>query len=171
MNKIEEKVSSFFTHHHVYKMSVNMKNMKNKRAADERREKKNKRVEMDALDDKDVIFGKVFKALGDGMFRIYVPHQDHKNELIEVTAKAVDKNMARICVNDVVIVVTSGRVYELKGVLSNKNVKTMLKDKRIHPYLVDKSETHVDDEGGFLFEHEEKEEPNEDEEDLNINAI
>lgn len=148
-----------------------MKNMKNKRAADERREKKNNRVEMDALDDEKAIFGKAIKALGDGMFRICLPHEEHKDELIEVTAKAVDKNMARISVNDVVIVVRSGRVYELKGVLTNKNVKIMLKAKRIHPRLVDSSQKDGEDEqGGFLIEADEKPSVQEDEE-LDINAI
>jgi translation initiation factor IF-1 len=152
-------------------MSVNMKNMKNKRAADERREKKNNRVEMDAIDDEKAIFGKAIKALGDGMFRICLPHEDHENELIEVTAKAVDKNMARISVNDVVIVVRSGRVYELKGVLTHKNIKLMLKAKRIHPRLVDSSQKEGDDEeqGGFFIEADEKPAAQDDE--VDINAI
>ena len=100
-----------------------MKNMKNKRASDERKEKKNGRVEADAISDSDVIFGKTVKTLGGGMFRIALPHAEHKHELIEVTAKAVDKNMARICLNDIVIVVLSGKIYELKGNVSAKNIK------------------------------------------------
>jgi len=132
-------------------MSVNMKNLKNKQQADERRSKKNMRVEMEALDDKSVIFGKTIKAMGGGMFRVAIPHAEHSHELIEVTAKAVDKNMARIYVNDIVIVVLSGKVYELKGNVSSGNVKVLAKNKRIHPALV---ENGGQDDGGIEFEIE-----------------
>lgn len=127
-----------------------MKHLKNKRAADERRDKKNMRVELDALSDIGVIFGKTVKTLGGGMFRIAVPHSEHKNELIEVTAKAVDKNMARICLNDIVIVVLSGKIYELKGNVSSKNIKLLAAENRIHPALVESE--HKEDTGGFEFE-------------------
>jgi translation initiation factor IF-1 len=131
-------------------MSVNMKSMKNKRASDERKEKKNGRVEADAISDSSVIFGKTVKTLGGGMFRIALPHAEHKHELIEVTAKAVDKNMARICLNDIVIVVLSGKIYELKGNVSAKNIKILAAEKRIHPALVESE--HKEDTGGFEFE-------------------
>jgi translation initiation factor IF-1 len=149
-------------------MSVNMKNLKNKLRADERRDKKNSRVENEAIDDPSVIFGKTVKTLGGGMFRVAIPHQEHKHELIEVTAKAVDKNMARICLNDVVIIVLSGRNYELKGNVSSKNIKLLAKTQRIHPALVESE--HKADDGGFEFVVEEKKEGAEEEE-IDISAI
>ena len=142
-----------------------MKNMKNKLRQIERKDKKNGKVEMDALDDASVIFGKTIKAMGGGMFRVAVPHAEHANELIEVTAKAVDKNMARICVNDVVIVVMSGRNYELKGNVSAHNIKTLVLRKRIHPALVESE--HKADEGGIEFDETVEKEGVE----LDINAI
>jgi translation initiation factor IF-1 len=148
-------------------MSVNMKNLKNKLRSDERKQKKNGKIEADALDDAGVIFGKTIKAMGGGMFRVAVPHAEHANELIEVTAKAVDKNMARICVNDVVIVVMSGKIYELKGNVSSKNIKILVQNKRIHPRLVENE--HKED-GGIEFEVGEERAPEGDEE-LDINAI
>ena len=145
-----------------------MKNLKNKQQADERRNKKNMRVEMEALDDKDVIFGKTIKAMGGGMFRVAVPQPEHPSELIEVTAKAVDKNMARIYVNDVVIVVLSGRVYELKGNVSSGNVKLLAKNKRIHPALI---ESGGQDDGGIEFEVEKTDVAEGDDGELDISAI
>jgi translation initiation factor IF-1 len=148
-----------------------MKHLKNKQRADERRDKKNSRVENDAIDDLGVIFGKTVKTLGGGMFRVAVPHAEHKHELIEVTAKAVDKNMARICLNDIVIIVLSGRNYELKGNVSLKNIKILVKNNRIHPALVESE--HKADDGGFEFDVEERMEgaTGDEEAEIDISAI
>lgn len=151
-------------------MSVNMKNMKSKKAAQERKERKNANVEAEALTDPDVLFGKAFKSVGGGAFRVYIPNPKHKAELIEVTAKAVDKNMARICVNDIVIVVQSGTHFELKGNVSARNIKKLVLDKRLHPSLVETGQG--DDEDGIEFETEEPlKKVDEDDEDLNVDAI
>lgn len=147
-------------------MSVNMKNMKNKRAATERRERKNANVETEALTDPDVLFGKTSKSLGGGMFRVFIPNPKHKNEIIEVTAKAVDKNMARICVNDIVIVVQSGSTFELKGNMSTRNIKRLVTEKRIHPSLIETGQGDGE-EDGIEFEIEEKGA----DEDLDFDAI
>jgi hypothetical protein len=151
-------------------MSVNMKNMKNKKASQERKERKNANVEAEAMTDPDVLFGKAIKTMGDGMFRVYIPNPKHKSELIEVTAKAVDKNMARICVNDIVIVVQSGSNFEVKGNVSARNIKTLVLDKRLHGSLVEAGRGDADD--GIEFEIEEplkKVEEGDDE--LNVDAI
>jgi hypothetical protein len=58
--------------------------------------------------------------------------------------------MARICLNDIVIVVLSGKIYELKGNVSAKNIKILAAEKRIHPALVESE--HKEDTGGFEFE-------------------
>ena len=149
-------------------MSVNMKNMKNKKAAQERKERKNALVENDALSDPEVLFGKAIKSMGGGMFRVYIPNPKHRSELMEVTAKAVDKNMARICVNDIVIVVESGSTFELKGNVSARNIKRLVVDKRLHPSLV---ETGQGDEGdGIEFDVEEPLKTV-DEDELDVDAI
>ena len=151
-------------------MSVNMKNMKNNLVRQQRKENKNAKVEAAALTDPDVLFGKVIKTMGDAMFRVYIPNPKHKSELIEVTAKAVDKNMARICVNDIVIVVQSGSNFEVKGNVSARNIKTLVLDKRLHSSLVEVGRGDGDD--GIEFEIEEplkKVEEGDDE--LNVDAI
>ena len=151
-------------------MSVNMKSMKNNLVRQQRKENKNAKVEAAALTDPDVLFGKVIKTMGDAMFRVYIPNPKHKSELIEVTAKAVDKNMARICVNDIVIVVQSGSNFEVKGNVSARNIKTLVLDKRLHSSLVEVGRGDGDD--GIEFEIEEplkKVEEGDDE--LNVDAI
>ena len=150
-------------------MSVNMKSMEKQQRGAARKERKNAVVEMLALDDKDAIFGKAIKALGGGMFRVAIPHAEHKHELIEVTAKTVDKNMARICVNDLVIVVMSGKTYELKGNLSSKNAKTLAIEKRLHPALIEN--TNSEGGCGIEFEVEEKNGQPSGDGDIDINAI
>lgn len=150
-------------------MSVNMKNMKNKKAAQERKERKNANVEAEALTDPDVLFGKAFKSMGGGMFRVYLPNPKHKGELMEVTAKAVDKNMARICVNDIVIVVQSGSNFELKGNVCARNIKRLILDKRLHPSLV---ETGQGDEGdGIEFDTDEPLKKVDEDEEVDVDNI
>jgi hypothetical protein len=106
--------------------------------------------------------------MGGGMFRVYLPNPKHRGELMEITAKAVDKNMARICVNDIVIVVQSGSTFELKGNVSARNIKRLVVDKRLHPSLV---ETGQGDEGdGIEFDVEEPLKKV-DEDDLDVDAI
>ena len=144
--------------------------MKNNLVRQQRKENKNAKVEAAALTDPDVLFGKVIKTMGDAMFRVYIPNPKHKSELIEVTAKAVDKNMARICVNDIVIVVQSGSKFELMGNVSARNIKTLVLDKRLHSSLVEVGRGDGDD--GIEFEIEEplkKVEEGDDE--LNVDAI
>lgn len=151
-------------------MSVNMKNMKNKKASQERKERKNAKVEAEALTDPDVLFGKAFKTMGDGMFRVYIPNPKHKSELIEVTAKAVDKNMARICVNDIIIVVQSGSNFEVKGTVSPRNIKRLVLEKRLHSSLVETGQGDADD--GIEFEVDEPlKKVTEGDEELNVDDI
>jgi hypothetical protein len=148
-------------------MSVNMKNLKNKKASQERKERKNAALENDALSDPDVLFGKAIKTMGDGMFRVQLPNPKRRVELIEVTAKAVDKNMARIAVNDIVIVVQSGTLYEVKGNVSARNIKTLITSKRLHHSLIDGGSGAADDGIDFVFEA-----PNEaDEDEIDLDAI
>ena len=149
-------------------MSVNMKNMKNNLVRQQRKENKNAKVEAAALTDPDVLFGKVIKTMDDAMFRVYIPNPKHRGELMEVTAKAVDKNMARICVNDIVIVVESGSTFELKGNVSARNIKRLVVDKRLHPSLVETGQG--DEADGIEFDVEEPLKTV-DEDELDVDAI
>ena len=104
------------------------------------------------------------------MFRVYIPNPKHKSELIEVTAKAVDKNMARICVNDIIIVVQSGSNFEVKGTVSARNIKRLLLEKRLHSSLVETGQGDADD--GIEFEVDEPlKKVAEGDEDLNVDDI
>jgi translation initiation factor IF-1 len=134
-------------------MSVNMKSVKNNLVRQQRREDKNAKVEAAALTDPDVLFGKVIKTMGDAMFRVYIPNPKHKSELIEVTAGAPDRHMARICVNDIVIVVQSGSKFEIMGNVSARNIKSLLLEKRLHSSLVETGQGDADD--GIEFEVDE----------------
>ena len=124
----------------------------------ERKARKNDKVEAEAMDDPDVLFGRTVKHLGHGQFTIVVQEPDHRDRLIEVIAKVVDKNTMRIAINDLVIVVKSGKFFELKGKLSTKSAKKLRNDKKIQPALL--QEAAEDD----IFSDEE--EPNEEEIDV-----
>ena len=102
----------------------------------ERKARKNDRVEAEAMDDPDVLFGRTVKHLGHGQFTVVVQEPDHRDRLIEVIAKVVDKNTMRIAINDLVIVVKSGKFFELKGKLSTKSAKKLRNDKKIQPALL-----------------------------------
>lgn len=128
------------------------KNMQRSMRGVERKARKNDKVEAEAMDDPDVLFGRTVKHLGHGQFTIVVQEPGHRERLIEVIAKVVDKNTMRIAINDLVIVVKSGKFYELKGKLSTKSAKKLRNDKRIQPALL--LETTEDD----LFSEDEPEE-------------
>ena len=112
------------------------KNMQKSLRGVERKARKNDRVEADALDDPDVLFGRTVKHLGHGQFTIVVQDPDHRDRLIEVIAKIIDENTMRIAINDLVIVVKSGKSFELKGKLSTKSAKKLRNDKKIQSALM-----------------------------------
>ena len=112
------------------------KNIQKSLRGAERKARKNDRVEADALDDPDVLFGRTVKHLGHGQFTIVVQDPDHRDRLIEVIAKIIDKNTMRIAINDLVIVVKSGKSFELKGKLSTKSAKKLRNDKKIQSALM-----------------------------------
>ena len=112
------------------------KNMQKSLRGVERKARKNDRVEADALDDPDVLFGRTVKHLGHGQFTIVVQDPDHRDRLIDVIAKIIDKNTMRIAINDLVIVVKSGKSFELKGKLSTKSAKKLRNDKKIQSALM-----------------------------------
>jgi translation initiation factor IF-1 len=111
-------------------------NMQNVSRTKLKKEKKNERVEANALTDKDARFGRAIKALGNGMFRVIISEKDHIERLMEVTARVGGRSVARIQINDIVVVAESGSVYELLGSITRKSALLLQKEKRIHPGLL-----------------------------------
>lgn len=99
--------------------------------------RKNERVELNALTDKDARFGRTIKALGNGMFRVVISEKDYPERLLEITARVGGRGVARIQINDIVIIAESGRAFEVLGSVSRKNTLMLQKEKRIHPALLD----------------------------------
>ena len=147
-------------------MSTNMKKMEQKQKRDAKKSVRNSKVEDEAMHETDTLFGIAKKHLGNGMFLIDVQDEKHREHIYEVRAKAVLTNMARIMVNDVVIVAQSGRNFELMGTICKKNVKILIAEKRIPAALVGK--VSMEEDGGLEFDVEEK--PAETEE-VNVDAI
>jgi hypothetical protein len=125
------------------------KNLQKSARGAERKSRKNDRVEAEAIDDPDVLFGRTIKHLGHGQFTIVVQEPGHREHLIEVIAKVVDKNTVRIAINDLVIVVKSGKTFELKGRLSAKSAKKLRNDKKIQTALLQESTGGEDEEDIF----------------------
>lgn len=117
------------------------------------------------MDDRTTLFGIAKKHLGNGMFLIDVQDEKHREHIYEVTAKAVRTNIARIMVNDVVIVAQSGRHFELEGTMSRKNIKALIAERRIPAAFI--GSTTEEEEGGIEFEAEEAAPT----EEVNIDAI
>ena len=140
--------------------------MEQKQKRDAKKSVRNSKVEEEAMHETDTLFGIAKKHLGNGMFLIDVQDEEHREHIYEVRAKAVLTNMARIMVNDVVIVAQSGRNFELMGTICKKNVKILIADKRIPAALVGK--VSMEEDGGIEFDVEEK--PAENDE-VNVDAI
>ncbi len=126
-----------------------------------RKEVRNGRLERDAMDDPDVLFGRVMKALGGGNFLLCVQDPDHRDRLLEEQhGHLAGKATARININDVVICAESGRggksgkrQFEVIGTMSKKNIHTLLQQKRLQSVLVvERGEQGGDDEGGVVFD-------------------
>jgi translation initiation factor IF-1 len=130
-----------------------MKKMEQKQKRDAKKSVRNSKEEDKAMDDRTTLFGFAKKHLGNGMFLIDVQDEKHREHIYEVTAKAVRTNIARIMVNDVVIVSQSGKHFELEGNMSRKNIKHLISLKRIPSSFM--GSTTEEDEGGIEFEVEE----------------
>ena len=146
-------------------MSTNMKKMEQKQKRDAKKSSRNTKEEDKAMDDPTTLFGLAKKHLGQGRFLIDVQDEKHREHIYEVQAKAARTNIARIMVNDVVIVSQSGRILELEGNMSRKNIKTLIADRRIPASFIGSSTE--DAEGGIEFEAEEAAPT----EDVNIDEI
>lgn len=118
------------------------------------KEKHNARVTLSVMDtDGEAIFGKAVKALGNKRFRVVVP--DMKGSLRETDARIGGKNVIRIEINDIVVVVQSGRDLEIMGRMDKKNTARLQKENRIHPALLTAGQLRADvEECGFEFDYE-----------------
>jgi hypothetical protein len=152
-------------------MSVNMKQMKNKRAAMEKKQKRNLAIENAALDDPESLFGRALRARGDGWFDIVLQHEKHRAELFETRARIGGHSVARINVNDIIIVAKSGNIYEILGLISTKSAKGLIKEKRIpSTLLVERSEEDGEN-GGIEFDDTIEEKPEGEQAEIDIEAI
>lgn len=141
-----------------------------------RKEVRNSRLEIDAMNDPDALFGRVMKALGGGNFLLCVQDPDHRERLLdEQHGHLAGKATARINVNDVIVCAESGRggksgkrQFEVIGSMSKKNISTLLQQNRLHHALVvENRSNNGEDSGGIEFynsdeegDEEEKEEKN-----------
>lgn len=137
-------------------MSMNMKKLEANQKKQLKKDAKNGRVENNALDDPKALFGRVIKACGNGWFDIIVQHSDkHRDTLIEGRAKVRGKSVARVAVNDIIIVSSESAPIEILGLVKGKNAKGLVKDRRVPAHLLTKTSTdEPDEEGGIEFEEE-----------------
>jgi hypothetical protein len=126
-----------------------------------RKEVRNGRLEIDAMNDTETLFGRVMKPLGGGNFLICVQDPDHRDRLLEEQhGHIAGAATARININDVIICAESGRggksgkrQFEVLGSMSKKNINALIQQKRIQPSLVvERGERAGDDEGGIVFD-------------------
>jgi len=139
------------------KMSQNMKKLEANQKKQIKKDAKNSRVEAVALSDPDAIFGRAIKACGDGWFDIVVQHSTkHRENLVEGRARIGGRSVARIAVNDVLIIARdeNGRM-EILGNVSAKNAKGLIKERRIPANLLVKTSAEdATEEGGIEFDEE-----------------
>jgi len=139
-------------------MSMNMKKLEANKKKQLKKDAKNGRVENNALDDPKALFGRVIKACGNGWFDIIVQHSDkHRETLVEGRAKVRGKSVARVAVNDIIIVSIEGtpskNIIEILGLVTPKNAKNLVRDNRVPAHLLTKTSTDdPDEEGGIEFE-------------------
>jgi hypothetical protein len=155
-------------------MSMNMKKLEANQKKQLKKDAKNGRVENNALDDPRALFGRVIKACGNGWFDIIVQHSEkHRETLIEGRAKVRGKSVARVAVNDIIIVSIEGTPIEILGLVTNKNAKGLVKDRRVPAHLLTKtSSDDPDEEGGIEFEEgEQVAENGEPEKEIDVDAI
>jgi translation initiation factor IF-1 len=140
---------------------------------------KEQRYRKIALSDDSATYGRVIKALGQRQFRVILP--DASSRLIEVRA-TIPKKRSLIGVDDIVVVATSGSVYEIQATMDRKTAHTLGKQKKLHPDLLLTGEQFVAKEDlGIDFDYEglevveEQEDESEDEkenkEEINIDDI
>lgn len=142
---------------------------------------KEQRYRKIALSDESATYGRVIKALGQRQFRVVLP--DASSRLIEVRA-TIPKKRSLINIDDIVVVATSGTVYEIQASMDRKTAHILSKEKKLHPdLLLTGEQVAAKEDVGIEFDYEglevvqeREEEESEDEkdnekEDINIDDI
>jgi hypothetical protein len=126
-----------------------------------RKEVRNARMEMEAMNDADALFGRIMKPLGGGNFLLCVQDPDHRERLLEEQhAHIAGAATARVNINDIVVCAESGRggksgkrQFEVIGIMSKKSINALIQQKRLQPSLIVEKGGHAgDDEGGIVFD-------------------
>jgi translation initiation factor IF-1 len=125
------------------------KNTKTIAIGTQRKQIRNARLQAEALQDTEAIFGRAVKGFGNGMFSVVIADQEHPDRIREVTAAIAGRSIARIFLNDIVVVAPSGKRYEIMGSMSAKNVEEL--GARIHPAILNEGAALVS-EAGFEFD-------------------
>jgi translation initiation factor IF-1 len=139
---------------------------KNMSKSAQRKEVKQKRDRLTALEDDAALFGRVIKALGNRQFRVVVPNS--KKQLMEVIAK-IPKARVRIGLNDIVVLGHDEfHNFEIQCPMSGKDASRLHKERRLHPALLlggewdtekaKKIEMKEPEDEGFEFDYEGMEE-------------
>ena len=150
-----------------------MKNIEANQRKFAKKDARNKRVENDALNDPNTLFGRAEKALGNGWFSIIAQNKQHRGEIItDVKARIGGKSVARILTNDIIIIDMCGSVYEILGSVSVKNAKELVKERRIPSNLLALGKDDLTEEGGVEFEDDvEKNDSKTEDDEINIDSI
>ena len=152
---------------------MSMKNIEANQRKFAKKDARNKRVENDALNDPNTLFGRAEKALGNGWFSIIAQNKQHRGEIItDVKARIGGKSVARILTNDIIIIDMCGSVYEILGSVSVKNAKELVKERRIPSNLLALGKDDLTEEGGVEFEDDvEKNDSKTEDDEINIDSI
>ena len=150
-----------------------MKNIEANQRKFAKKDARNKRVENDALNDPNTLFGRAEKALGNGWFSISAQNKQHRGEIItDVKARIGGKSVARILTNDIIIIDMCGSVYEILGSVIVKNAKELVKERRIPSNLLALGKDDLTEEGGVEFEDDvEKNDSKTEDDEINIDSI
>ena len=119
-----------------------------------RKERHNKQVEDEVIDDSTFLFGKVIKPRGNCFFEI--SYVDSKNIMhSSATARIRSANCARILINDLIALVPDGASLEIRGKVSATTARALIKDGRLHKELVSSAPVE-EDAGGFVITEEDE---------------
>ena len=120
-----------------------------------RKERHNRQIEGEVVDDTTFLFGRIVKPLGNRFFEIcYV--DDKKIVHTSATARIRSANCVRILVNDLIALVPDGGNFEIRAKISASAARALLKEGRILKELAN-SATPEEEEGGFVIAEEDAE--------------
>jgi hypothetical protein len=89
-----------------------------------------------------------------------------------VEARIGGKSVCRVDLNDIVIVADSGDCYEILGKMDPHQINKLFKEDRIHPGLMNRGDpSEVVEEDRIEFDYEDPKKKEENEEEIDINAI